>query len=99
MTEKYEVVKAWHGVSVGDVLVLEDVHPALKSHVRRMSGAVLAELIPATPEASTDNKARKAIITARLDELGIEYKGNLGADRLAGLLPDGELEKLFPTTE
>ncbi|MGC1034159.1 hypothetical protein [Pantoea agglomerans] len=99
MAEKYEVVKAWHGVSVGDVVALEDVHPALKSHVRKMSGAVQAELIPATPEASTDNKARKAIITARLDELGIEYKGNLGADRLAELLPGDELEKLFPTTE
>lgn len=99
MAEKYEVVKAWHGVSVGDVVVLEDVHPALKPHVRRMSGAMLAELVPATPEATTDNKARKAIITARLDELGIAYKGNLGADRLAELLPDGELEKLFPTTE
>lgn len=96
MAEKYEVVKAWHGVSVGDVVVLEDVHPALKPHVRRMSGAVLAELVPATPEASTENKTRKEIITTRLDELGIEYKGNLGADRLAELLPDGELEKLFP---
>lgn len=99
MAEKYEVVKAWHGVSVGDVVVLEGVHPALKPHVRRVSGAMLAELVPATPEATTDNKARKAIITARLDELGIEYKGSLGADRLAELLPDGEMEKLFPTTE
>lgn len=99
MAEKYEVVKAWHGVSVGDVIVLEGVHPALKSHVRRMSGSVLAELVPANPEASTGNKTRKEIITARLDELGIEYKGSLGADRLAELLPDGELETLFPTTE
>jgi hypothetical protein len=40
-------------------------------------------------------KSRKEIIAARLTELGIEFKGNLGAEKLSELLPDGELEKLF----
>ena len=96
MAEKYEVIKPWHGVAVGDVVQLDKVHSALKSHVRKLSDKAAAELVPATPDASTDKQARKAAITKRLDELGIEYKGNLGADKLAELLPDGELEKLFP---
>lgn len=96
MAEKYEVIKPWHGVVAGDVVQLEKVHPSLKSHVRKLSDKASAELVPATPDAGTDKQARKAAIAARLTELGIEYKGNLGAEKLAELLPDGELEKLFP---
>lgn len=92
MAEKYEVIKPWHGVAKGDVVQLEKVHPSLKSHVRKLSDKASAELTPATPTATS----RKEAIAARLTELGIEFKGNLGADRLAELLPDGELEKLFP---
>lgn len=96
MAEKYEVIKPWHGVELGDVVQLEKVHPSLKSHVRKLSDKASAELVPATPSATTEKQARKDAITKRLDELGIEYKGNLGADKLAELLPDGELDKLFP---
>lgn len=96
MAEKYEVTKPWHGVSLGDVVEFEKLHPALKSHVRKLSGKASAELTPATPDASTDKQARKQVIVARLDELGIEHKGNLGAEKLSELLPEGELEKLFP---
>ena len=94
---KYEVVKPWHGVTVGQTVELKELHPALKSHVRLMRGEAAAELAPATPNASTEKQARKEAITKRLDELGIEYKGNLGADKLSELLPEGELDKLFPT--
>lgn len=90
---KYEVVRPWFGVKVGDVVELKELHPALKSHVIKLSDAALT---PATPEAGTDVKSRKEIIAARLTELGIEFKGNLGAEKLGELLPDGELEKLFP---
>ncbi len=93
MAEKYEVIKPWHGVAVGDVVQLEKVHPSLKSHVRKLSDKASAELTPATPTGTS----RKEAIAARLTELGIEFKGTLGADRLAELLPDGELEKLFPS--
>lgn len=96
MADKYEVTRPWHGVALGDVVELEKLHPSLKSHVRKLSGKASAELTPATPDASTDKQARKQAITKRLDELGIEYKGNLGAEKLAELLPEGELEKLFP---
>ncbi|AXF76058.1 hypothetical protein LU604_10890 [Erwinia tracheiphila] len=97
MAEKYEVVRPWHGVSAGDVVQLEKVHPSLKSHVRKLSDKASAQLVPATPDATADKQARKEKIAARLKELGVEFKGTLGADRLAELLPDGELEKLFPT--
>ncbi|EJA3078712.1 hypothetical protein MYD35_004113 [Cronobacter sakazakii] len=96
MADKYEVTKPWHGVSLGDVVELENLHPSLKSHVRKLSGKASAELTPATPDASTDKQARKQAITKRLDDLGIEYKGNMGVDKLAGLLPEGELDKIFP---
>lgn len=94
--EKYEVVKAWHGVSVGDVVEMEKLHPALKSNVRLMRGAAGGELTPATPDAGNETKSRKDAIKARLTALGIEFKGNLGEEKLAELLPEGELENLFP---
>lgn len=93
---KYEVVKPWHGVALGQTVEMDNVHPALKSHLRLMRGDSGAELTPATPSASTEKQARKDAIAARLDELGIEHKGNLGVEKLSELLPDGELEKLFP---
>ncbi|MGQ3902968.1 hypothetical protein [Mixta calida] len=96
MADKYEVVRPWYGVEAGDVIEMDKLHPSLKSHVRKLSGKASAELTPATPDASTDKQARKQAITKRLDELAIEYKGNMGADKLAELLPEGELEKLFP---
>lgn len=96
MAQKYEVIKPWHGVSLGDVVEFEKLHPALKPNVRKLSGKASAELTPATPNASTDKQVRKQAIIARLDDLGIEHKGNLGAEKLAELLPDGELQKLFP---
>lgn len=96
MAEKYEVVKPWHGVALGDVVELGKVHPSLKPHVRKLSDKAAAELVPATPGAGTDNKARKEAVIARLDALGIEHKGNLGLEKLIELLPEGEFEKLFP---
>ncbi|KFC12516.1 hypothetical protein GTGU_00304 [Trabulsiella guamensis ATCC 49490] len=93
---KYEVVRAWFGVKVGQVVELKELHPALKSNVRLMNGEAGGELTPSTPDASTGEKSRKEIIQGRLTELGIEFKGNLGAEKLSELLPDGELEKLFP---
>lgn len=93
---KYEVIRPWNGVKKGDVVELEKLHPALKSNVRPMLGEAGGELPPATPDAGNETKSRKETIAKRLTELGIEFKGNLGADRLAELLPDGELKKLFP---
>ncbi|AVO84234.1 hypothetical protein QCD10_001849 [Enterobacter hormaechei] len=93
---KYEVVRAWFGVKVGQLVELKELHPALKSNVRLMNGEAGGELTPSTPGASTGEKSRKEIIQDRLTELGIEFKGTLGAEKLSELLPDGELEKLFP---
>lgn len=93
---KYEVIRPWHGVTVGDVVEFESLHPALKPNVRLMRGEAGGTLNPATPGAGNDDKSRKEIIADRLKELGIEFKGSLGAEKLSELLPDGEIEKLFP---
>lgn len=93
---KYEVVRPWYGVKVGDVVEVEELHPALKSNLRLMKGEAAGTLTPATPSAGSDAKSRKEAVIARLDELGIEHKGNLGIEKLSELLPDGELQKLFP---
>ncbi len=93
---KYEVIRPWNGVEIGDVLELENLHPALKSNVRLMRGAAGGELTPATPDAGNETKSRKDAIKARLTDLGIEFKGNLREEKLAELLPEGELENLFP---
>ena len=92
---KYEVIRPWHGVAVGDVVEFERLNPAFKSNVRLMRGEGGA-LTPATPGAGNDGKSRKEIIADRLKELGIDFKGTLGAEKLSELLPDGEFEKLFP---
>lgn len=72
---KYEVVRPWFGVKVGDVVDFKELHPALKSNVRLMKGEAGGELKPATPDAGTGEKSRKEIIQDRLTQLGIEFKG------------------------
>lgn len=56
---KYEVIRPWYGVNVGDVVELDKLHPALKSNVRMMRGEAGGELTPATPE-ETSGKGKKA---------------------------------------
>lgn len=31
---KYEVIRAWHGVEVGDIIETDKLHSALNAHVR-----------------------------------------------------------------
>ncbi|KWQ85603.1 glycoprotein [Salmonella enterica subsp. enterica serovar Tennessee] len=50
---KYEVVRPWFGVKVGDVVDIKELHPALKSNVRLMRGEAGSDLTPATPEAKS----------------------------------------------
>lgn len=100
---KYEVIRPWFGVKLGDVVELKQLHPALKANVRPLKGHAAmidatdsegVKLIPATPTAQSGD--RKGIIAKRLKELDIEFNGRLGADKLAELMPDDELKALFP---
>ncbi len=52
---KYEVIRPWHGVRLGDVVELKKLHPALKANVRPLRGQA-AELTPATPGATAGGK-------------------------------------------
>lgn len=53
---KYQVIRPWHGVSSGQVVEMQGLHPSLKPHVMLISEG---DLTPATPEAKTGRK-RKA---------------------------------------
>ncbi|NIF57532.1 glycoprotein [Enterobacter sp. Ap-916] len=50
---RYEVVKPWHGVAVGDVVDMDTLHPALQPHLRLIKGEAAGELTPATPAAAS----------------------------------------------
>lgn len=87
---KYEVIRPWHGVARGDVVELTQLHPSLKANVRPLRGQA-AELVPATPSATSgDKKPAKGDIAKRLKELGVDFDGRKNAEELAELLPDGD---------
>ncbi len=88
---KYEVVRPWFGVKVGDVVELKDLHPALKSNVRLMKGEAGGELKPATPDAGTSENLAKRLFRTALLSWELSSKAP-GAEKLSELLPDGELE-------
>lgn len=50
MVKRYEVVKPWFGVSRGDVVETENLHPALLPNVKPLE-YVNVELVVATPKA------------------------------------------------
>lgn len=51
--KEYEVMRPWHGVKAGEKFKTEQLHPALKSHVREVSGQSDGELTPSTPDAAS----------------------------------------------
>ena len=85
---RYEVLRAWHGVKVGDVVETENLHPALRPNVRMLSGDV-ARLTPATPSAVAGAPGKGQVIK-RLKELCVKFDGRSGLDDLQSLLPDGD---------
>lgn len=56
---KYQVVRAWHGVTVGQVVEMEKVHPSLKANV-----IPLTQVAPAYDEAGDLLKQAQAEIDA-----------------------------------
>lgn len=63
---KYEVIRPWHGVAIGTIVEFERLHPALKANVRPLRGQA-AELVPATPDATTQKRGRPAKAEATPD--------------------------------
>ena len=57
---RYEVIRPWQGVQIGDVLELATVHPSLVSHVRPIVSQPGAELEPATPAAASSGAPEAA---------------------------------------
>ncbi|TCW00394.1 glycoprotein [Biostraticola tofi] len=56
---KYEVIRPWHGVVIGDIVELDKLHMALEPNVRLLKGEA-GELSPATPEAVSNPSAEDA---------------------------------------
>lgn len=86
---KYEVIRPWFGVTMGQIVSFPKLHPALKPNVRPLRGEA-AELVPATPRSDSGKQPGKSEIAKRLKELGVEFDGRQSADELAKLLPDGD---------
>lgn len=54
---KYEVIRAWHGVEVGDVIETDKLHDALKAHVRQIASVEQAKKAePESEPAPTEQK-------------------------------------------
>lgn len=79
----FEVIRAWHGVVMGEVFDSESVHPALASHVREAPGRSAAKLVVATP---ADEIASKNDVVSELKRRGIQYDGRKSVEELSALL-------------
>lgn len=71
---KYRVIRAWHGVSVGQVVEMEDIHPSLKPNVVAVvdAGAQVDEagdlLKRAQAEVDAMRKQAEAEVAQRVSE-------------------------------
>lgn len=84
---RFEVIRPWYGVKLGEVVEIGELHPALAANVRRVSEA---KLTPSVEQPGEKKAASKAEIVARLKDLGVDFDGRASADVLAGLLPEGD---------
>lgn len=64
---KYQVVRAWHGVIVGQVVEMEKVHPSLKANV-----IPLTQVAPASDEAGDLLKQAQTEIDAMREQAQAE---------------------------
>lgn len=53
---KYEVIRPWHGVEMGQIIEVASLHPALLNNVRMVPSGTLT---PAVDEERTTRKYRK----------------------------------------
>lgn len=83
---KYQVVRAWHGVTVGQVVEMEKVHPSLKANV-----IPLSQVTPAHDEAGDLLKQAQAEIDAmreRAEAERIKQDAQQKAGELTPATPD-----------
>lgn len=66
-------------------------HPLYRNRIRK------ADLVTADAPKPPTAKQRKSAVCKRLKELGVEFDSKWDGEALEGLLPEGELEALFPT--
>lgn len=56
---RYEVIKAWQGVSVGDVIETDSLHDALKSNVRQVVEEKVKEVEQEAPRRGRPPKDKE----------------------------------------
>ncbi|MGJ3353432.1 hypothetical protein [Providencia sp. Je.9.19] len=82
---KYEVIIPWFGVTVGQVVELEELHPVLKPNVRLLSDEASAALPPSVEQTK---KLTKKEVIEKLTELSIEFDEKAKVNELIALLPE-----------
>ena len=71
MKKKYEVVIPWNGVTRGQILELDSVHPSLEANVRLVVAEQRTESVPESKKIVADAKAEaKKIIDDAKAEAG-----------------------------
>ena len=56
---KYEVIRAWHGVEVGEVIETDKLHDALKPNVRQVASAEPEKKAEPEPVAVEQKQTRR----------------------------------------
>lgn len=57
--KEYEVLRPWHGAKAGEKFKAEQLHPALKSHVREVFSQLDDNLTPTTLGTSKRGRQNK----------------------------------------
>ncbi len=95
---KYQVIRPWHGVKMGQVVNLDKVHPALRANVMRVgdgapkdsdaasrlvaAAQAEADALRQTTEAELTQKIAEAVEQARAEAEGIIADANAEAERI-----------------
>lgn len=53
---KFEVIRPWHGVSKGQIIEVDRIHPAFKPNVRPLGSLQVATPEAAVPRGDTDGE-------------------------------------------
>lgn len=78
--QKYEVTRAWNGVEVGQILELENLHPALRANVRKVRAD--APVSSGDDVAAAKAQATKIIDDAKVEAQSIKDEAQAEADKI-----------------
>lgn len=65
--QKYEVTRAWNGVEVGQIIEVENLHPALRANVRKVGAKAATSEDGSDLIADAKKQAAKIIDDAKVE--------------------------------